>query len=136
MEIGQLFRDIHCREQVFWITNSASGWFLAPLSAKGRIVITATSPDREPNETEFPHALTEVSRRPLSALDQDGNGKVSIWELFVATAGATMERFADDDRAPTEHALLDDNGDKVGTEPPDPAIKSPAQEKSCRQRIP
>jgi hypothetical protein len=130
-ELGQLFKDIHCREQVFWITNSASGWFLAPLSAKGRIVITATSPDREPNETEFPHALALVSRRSQSELDKDGDGKISVWELFVATVAATMDRFADDERAPTEHALLDDNGDKVGTEPPEPATKSPVEEKSA-----
>jgi len=129
-ELGQLFNDIHCREQVFWITNSASGWFLSPLSAKGRIVITATSPDREPNETEFPHALADVARRPRSELDQDGDGKISVWELFVATAGATMERFSADERAPTEHALLDDNGDKRGTEPPDLTAKPPIQEKT------
>jgi hypothetical protein len=129
-ELGRLFKDIHCREQVFWVTNSASGWFLPPLSAQGRIVITATNPDREPNETEFPVALADVSRRPRSELDQDGDGKVSVWELFVATARATMDRFAADERAPTEHALLDDNGDKRGTEPPDPATKPPAQEKT------
>jgi hypothetical protein len=129
-ELGQLFQDIHCREQVFWITNSASGWFLSPLSATGRIVITATTPDREPNETEFPVALADVVRRSLSELDQDGDGKISVWELFVAAARATMDRFAADERAPTEHALLDDNGDKLGTEPPDPATKPPAQEKS------
>jgi hypothetical protein len=130
-ELANLFKDIRCREQIFWITNSASGWFLSSLSAKGRIVITATSPDREPNETEFPHALADVARKPRSELDQDGDGKVSVWELFVATAGATMERFAALDRAPTEHCLLDDNGDKRGTEPPDPATKPPAQEKSA-----
>jgi hypothetical protein len=120
-ELAALFDGIKCREQVFWVTTAASGWFLAPLSTKGRIVITATTRDQENNETEFPQALAEVSLLAPKDLDADGDGKVSIWELFIRTSQAALARFETDGRAPTEHALLDDNGDKLGTERPDSA---------------
>src|SRR5581483_10981662 len=46
-DFGGLFRDLACREQVFLITTPASGYFIKPLSAPGRIVITATEADLE-----------------------------------------------------------------------------------------
>ena len=95
--------------------------FPPALSAKGRIVITATTADRELNETEFPHALADLCRQPPDDLDQDADGRVSVWEVFLGVGKLVEARFAADKRTPTEHALLDDNGDKVGIERPDPA---------------
>jgi hypothetical protein len=118
-ELAKLFAGITCREQVFWITTSASGGFLSALSAKGRIVITATTADQEFNETEFPHALGEVCRQSAKDLDLDKDGKVSVWEVFLQLGKLVEARFAADERTPTEHALLDDNGDQTGTERPD-----------------
>jgi hypothetical protein len=124
-ELAALFSGMPCREQVFWITTASSGWFLPAFSARGRIVITATTRDQENNQTEFPQALVEVSLLAPKDVDADHDGKVSIWELFVRTSHAASARFEADGRAPTEHALLDDNGDKIGTERP-----QSAQEKS------
>jgi hypothetical protein len=135
-ELGSLFKGITCREQVFWLTTAASGWFLPGLSRPGRIVVTATTSDLEFNETEFPQALAKVLARTLSELDQDGDGKVSIWEVFGLTSANVAERFKADHRAPTEHALLDDNGDKVGTEWADPALPNSVQEKSAKRESP
>jgi hypothetical protein len=120
-EYRTLFEGLRFREQVFWITTAVSGAFLPALSAKGRIVITAAQGEQESNETEFPHALAEVSRMPPKDLDRDGDGKITVWELFVRTTEAVESRFAADQRAPTEHAHLDDNGDGAGTEWPEPA---------------
>src|SRR5579884_872127 len=77
-ELGKLFAGIDCREQVFWMTSSASGWFLKALAAKGRIVITATAADDEYNETEFPEALAAVAKLPAEQLDVNKDGKVSV----------------------------------------------------------
>src|SRR5262249_35142409 len=119
-ELAKLFQGITCREQVFWVTTAASGGFLSALSAKGRIVITATTADQELNETEFPHALAELCGQNSSELDSDADGKVSLWEVFIKLAQLVEARFASDKRTPTEHALLDDNGDRLGIERPDP----------------
>jgi hypothetical protein len=134
-ELAALFAGLACREQVFWLTMSASGWFLPAFSSANRIVITATVPDQEFNETEFPHVLAEVSQRKAADLDQDHDGKVSVWELFVQTAQAVEERFSSDSRAPTEHAQLDDNGDQRGTEPPEPVKAGSSKETTKKGEV-
>ena len=117
-ELGKLFAGLTCREQVFWMTTPASGWFVRALSAKGRIVIAATAADAEYNETEFPQALADVMKRPPDKLTADKDGKVSVLDLYRQTVKEVEARFARDKRVPTEHAQLDDNGDGVGTEEP------------------
>jgi len=125
-EFAALFRGLVAKEQVFWMTNPASGAFLGPLSARGRIVIASTERSGEVNETEFPVALAEVVGRPTDKLDRDRDGKVSILEVFLATVESVEARFQADKRAPTEHAQLDDDGDGVGSElPGDPRISKP-----------
>jgi hypothetical protein len=109
------------------MTTSASGWFVKPLSARGRIVIAATAADAEYNETEFPQALADVSRLPVAQLDADRDGKVSVLEVYRRTLKEVEARFAADKRVPTEHAQLDDNGDGVGTE--DPVVAGEAGKK-------
>lgn len=104
------------RRQVVWLTHAASGWWVKPLARPGRIVIAATAADREENETEFPHALAEVLAAPRAAYDLDRNGRLSLNELFQATVRAVEARFKSDERLPTEHAQLDDDGDGVGAE--------------------
>jgi hypothetical protein len=113
---GKLFEGLKAREQVFFITTPASGFFLKPLAATGRIVITATEPDQEVNETLFPHALADVLNTPSEGIDRDKDGKVSIFELYLAVVANVMKRYVDDENLPTEHAKLDDNGDGHGSE--------------------
>lgn len=125
-EIGKLFAGINCREQVFWMTTAESGRFIKDLSAKGRIVIAATRVSGEDNETEFPHALATVASRPLSELDFNNDGKLALLELYYRVLVEVQARYNADKRLPTEHALLDDNGDGVGIERPlvaDPSKK-------------
>ncbi len=108
-----------CREQVIWITTSSSGWFLRPLAREGRIVITATAAQAEPNETEFPLALSTVMQLAREEVDQDGDDQVSLLEFMGRVVEEVEARYAADQRAPTEHAQLDDNGDGRGTEWPE-----------------
>jgi hypothetical protein len=113
---GKLFEGIPAREQVFFITTSASGFFLKPLAQPGRIVVTATEPDQEVNETLFPQALADVLAAPPDGIDRDQNGVISVFELYLAVVANVMQRYADDENLATEHAKLDDNGDGRGTE--------------------
>lgn len=113
---GLLFERLACREQVFWLTHSCSGWFVDRSSREGRIVIAATAADMEYNETEFPLALCRVAERPAAELDGDADGRVSVRELFGAVVAEVTAIFMADKRAPTEHAQLNDNGDRQGTE--------------------
>lgn len=117
-EMGKLFARLRCKEQVFWLTTSASGWMLRSFAANGRVVISATLADDEYNETEFPYALATVVKRSPAELDFNHDGKVSVLELYHHTVTEVNARFVRDKRAPTEHAQLDDNGDGAGTEQP------------------
>jgi hypothetical protein len=115
-EFAKLFEGLRAREQVFFITTSASGFFLKSLAAPGRIVITATEADLEVNETLFPHALADVLAELPEGIDRNKDGKVSVFELYLAVVAKVMQRYVEDELLPTEHAKLDDNGDGHGSE--------------------
>jgi hypothetical protein len=113
---AKLFAGLKSREQVFLITTPASGFFLKPLGAPGRSVITATEADREVNETLFPHALADVLTTPPAEIDRDKDGRISVFELYLAVVANVMKQYVDGENLPTEHAKLDDTGDGHGSE--------------------
>jgi len=117
-EFGELFAGVKCREQVFFMTTSASGFFIKPLSKPGRIVITATEASREVNETFFPHKLAAALAEPPPYLefDLDGDGRLSLLDLYLFAARETAQEYATEMLLATEHAHLDDNGDGRGKE--------------------
>jgi hypothetical protein len=92
---------------------SASGPFLNRLSGKGRIVITATRSGEEQNFARFGQYLAESIADPAADLDKDE--QVSLLEAFLSANGRVAEFYRTGSRLATEHALLDDNGDRLGT---------------------
>jgi hypothetical protein len=113
---ARLFDNIPAKEQVFFITTSASGFFLKPLAKPGRVAISATEADQEVNETLFPLALADVLAAPPPEADRDKDGTLSVFELYLAVVADVMRRYVEDELIPTEHAQLDDNGDGRGSE--------------------
>ena len=65
-------------------TTSSSGKFTKHLAAPGRVVISATLPNEEDNETDFGRLLPRAFAQP--SLDPDHDGFVSALELFQAGA--------------------------------------------------
>jgi hypothetical protein len=118
LEFGRLFEGLRCREQVFFVTTSVSGYFHKPLAAPGRIVISATEPDLEVNETLFPHKLARAigSPPPAGEFDVDGDGRHTLLDLYLLTARETAQEYVTGQLLATEHSLIDDNGDGRGTE--------------------
>jgi hypothetical protein len=94
-------------------TASASAPFLKELSSPGRIVITATKSGFEQNFTRFGQYMAEAIIDPKADLDKDG--QTSLLEAFLSASHATGQFYAAAGRLATEHALLDDNGDGLGT---------------------
>lgn len=117
-DFGKMFSGLEAREQVFFITIPASGFYIKPLAAKGRVVISATEADLEVNETIFPLALAEVLVTPpaLTDFDVKHDGSLTLFDLYIAVARNVAERFKSDEQLSTEHSLLDDNGDGRGSE--------------------
>ncbi len=92
---------------------SASGPFLSRLSAPNRIVVTATRSGDEQNFTRFGQYLAESIADVHADLDKDE--QVSLLEVFLVASNRTAEFYHSRSRLATEHALLDDNGDHLGT---------------------
>jgi hypothetical protein len=92
---------------------SSSGAWMKPLSAPGRIIVTATRSGSEINFARFGGQLSKAIADPQADLDQDG--QTSLLEAYIAGARATSAWYAQEGRLATEHALLDDNGDGAGT---------------------
>ena len=94
-------------------TASSSAPFLNKLSADGRVVISATKSGFEQNYARFGEYLAEAIAEPQADLDKDG--QTSLLESFLAASNRTNEFYSAAGRLVTEHALLDDNGDGLGT---------------------
>ena len=94
-------------------TASSSAPFLNKLSATNRVIITATRSGFEQNYTRFGQYLAEAITDPQSDLDKDG--QVSLLEAFLIASRRTAEFYKVEGRLATEHALLDDNADGLGT---------------------
>ncbi|HEU0093491.1 MAG TPA: C13 family peptidase [Vicinamibacteria bacterium] len=118
-DFAPLLAALSGRQVVFVNTASASGDFVKALSAKGRIIVTATKSAMERNQTEFPSYFVQAFSE--DGADADKDQRVSVLEAFTY-ARREVERFYEKGHLLlTEHAILDDNGDGVGSAVPDPA---------------
>ncbi len=100
-------------------TASASGDFVPVLSGPNRVLVTATKTGFERNETVFGRFFVEAFA--LDGADTDKDNRVSILEAFTYARREVTRRYEDSNRLLTEHALLDDNGDREGSTEPDAA---------------
>ncbi len=94
-------------------TASASGPFINRLSASNRVVVTATRSGSELNFAHFGQYLATSIADLKCDLDKDG--QTSLLEAFLTASRQTAEFYQTEGRLATEHALLDDNGDGLGT---------------------
>ena len=95
---------------------SASGGFVEPLSAPGRVVITATRSPAEAEATRFGGQF--VAALAGGDADTDKDGAVSILEAFEFARAEVARSFEETGSLATEHALLDDDGDGRGSMEP------------------
>jgi hypothetical protein len=94
-------------------TASCSGAFIKPLSAKNRIIVTATRSGGEINFAHFGEYMAEAIGSPAADLDKDE--QTSLLEAFLMASRRVADFYKDEGRLATEHALIDDNGDGLGT---------------------
>ncbi len=112
-EWAALLRPIAGRV-VFVNTTSGSFPFLEHLTGSQRIVITATDVAAQRFDTVFPGYFAAAFS--AEAADLDKNGRISIWEAFAAASAAVRRHYQQRGQLATERALLDDNGDGVGSD--------------------
>ena len=100
---------------------SASGGFIGALSGPNRVVATATKSATERNQTRFANYFVQAYAGDVADADKDG--RVSVLEAFEYARREVARAFESENHLLTEHAQLDDNGDRKGTAAPD--AKSP-----------
>jgi hypothetical protein len=93
--------------------TSASAPFLNRLSGPNRVIITATRSGSELNYARLGEYLAGAIADPSADLDKDG--QVSLLEAFLTASKRVAEYYRTHSQLATEHALLDDNGDRLGT---------------------
>jgi hypothetical protein len=92
---------------------SASGPFINRLSAPNRAIVTATKSGSQYNFARFGDYMSAAIGD--ASLDLDKDKQTSLLEAYLAASARTAEFYKQETRLATEHSLLDDNGDGLGT---------------------
>lgn len=92
---------------------SGSGPFINRLAGTDRVIVTATRSGNELNYAHFGQYFSAAICDVRSDLDKDG--QVSLLEAYLTACRQVQEFYDQEARLATEHALLDDNGDGLGT---------------------
>ena len=92
---------------------SSSAPFINRLSRENRVVISATKSGYELNFARFGDHLSAAMTQESADLDKDE--QTSLLEAFLLASRKTHEFYEQEGRLATETALLDDNGDGLGT---------------------
>jgi hypothetical protein len=115
-EFEPLLKRLAPRRVVLVNTASASGPFIEQLSGPGRTIVTATRNGREAFATIFGGYF--VDALASEAADGDKNKRVSVLEAFDYARREVAAAYERQGIILTEHALLDDTGDKEGSAEP------------------
>ena len=111
-EYNNMISALPAQRVVIFNMASASGEFIKPLAAKGRVIVTATRSGQENNAVRFMEYFLAALKANDADADQDGH--ISVLEAFNYANRLTAEFYTRAGRLATEHALLEDNGDGVG----------------------
>ena len=115
-DFAPLLAKMKSKRVVLANTTSASGPFVEALSGPGRVILAATRTGGEMFATLFGGPFVEAFG--TESADSDRDGKVSILEAFEHARRAVAASYQREGLLPTEHAMLDDNGDKEGSVEP------------------
>jgi len=119
-EFAELLLPLNQQDLVIINTTSASFGFSAALSARGRVIVSATRSRAERYDPMFARYLIEAL--DSRAGDRDKNERVSVLEAFMFASQSVLGWYSEQGRLPTERAVLDDNGDGLFSIDPGPGM--------------
>ncbi len=111
VEFAALLQGFNQQDLVIINTISAGYEFSSALSARGRVVLSATRSRAERYDPMFAQYLIEAL--DSHAGDRDKNSRISVLEAYIYASQSVLTWYSDQGRLPTERAVLDDNGDGV-----------------------
>lgn len=110
---GDMIDGITARNLVIVNGASTSAAFINTLSGPNRILCTSTKSATEYNATEFMGFWVEALED--GSADRDRDERISLYELSQQAAELTDAWYIGNGYISTEHALIEDNGDGLGT---------------------
>ena len=121
-DFNAMLQKLPTKQLVFVNASASSGPFVEALSGPGRTIVTATRNGAEQYATLFGGYF--VDALTTDAADADKNKRVSVLEAFNFAKTEVARAYEKQGLLSTEHALLDDNGDKEGSQAPGVADKT------------
>ncbi len=118
-EFAKILEDFSNQDIAVVNATSSSHPFCTALSAPGRVIVCATRSAAERYDTIFARFLLEALEN--HAADRDKNRRVSLFEAFLYVRENVKSWYTEQDRLPSEHPTLGDNGDGRFHTDPDPA---------------
>ncbi len=115
-DFNVVLKRLPTKQIVLVNASSASGPFIEGLSAPGRTIVTATRSGAEHFATLFGGFF--IDALTSEAADADKNKRVSVLEAFNFAKTEVARAYEREGLLATEHALLDDDGDKEGSASP------------------
>jgi hypothetical protein len=117
-DFNLVLKRLPTKQIVFVNASSASGPFVEGLSSPGRTIVTATRSGAEHFTTLFGGFF--IDALTSEAADADKNKRISVLEAFKYAKTEVTRAYEREGLLATEHALLDDDGDKEGSADPSP----------------
>lgn len=106
-------QEINAKHIVIVNGSSSSAGFINFLSGENRIICTSTKNVSETNAPEYFEFLIQALQDGSADLNRDE--RISMYELAQQTAQLTQDWYDKNEYIASEHSLLDDNGDGLGT---------------------
>lgn len=119
--LDAMLAELPARRTVIVAGTSSSAGFINALSGPNRVICSATKSTSEINATEFMRFFIEALED--GSADRDRDERISMLEACEQAAALTASWYSSETLIATEHAILDDNGDGLGTRLPiDPML--------------
>lgn len=115
-EMDTLLRAIPARRIILLNGTSSSAGFINVLSEEGRVICAATKSVSEVNATEFMGFFIEGLED--GSADRNHDDRISFLEACEQASELTATWYMTEGLIATEHAILDDNGDGLGSRLP------------------
>ncbi|MEJ2110328.1 MAG: hypothetical protein P8Z37_10525, partial [Acidobacteriota bacterium] len=120
-ELAEILYSIPAGRFIVVNATNSSGGSLPALSGNGKIVITATKSGMERNQSHMGRFFVESLEQ--NAADANKDDRISVLESFLYANRKVEDFYKNEGNLQTEHAILDDNGDREGQSDPTPESK-------------
>ncbi len=115
-ELDELLKAIPAGRTIVLNGTSSSAGFINVLSGDGRVICAATKSFAEINATEFMGFFVEGLED--GSADRNHDDRISFLEACEQASELTATWYTTEGLIATEHAILDDNGDGLGSRLP------------------